>query len=54
MRHDPRHQVSLKQIEPLPLPPSLEQAFNEIEKPMVYFADATPETRATVPRTGDD
>ena len=38
----------LKRIEPLSLPPSLEAAFSEIEKPMVRYADA-PETRTHCP-----
>ena len=45
--------VKLAQINPVPLPESLERAFSEIEKPMVRYADA-PETRATAPRTADD
>jgi hypothetical protein len=44
----------LKKVIPLPLPPSLEAAFNEIEKPMAHYADSTPEARATAPRPAQD
>jgi hypothetical protein len=46
MRVDKRKTFSLKRVEPLPLPPSLEAAFMEIEKPMVRFADSETPTRA--------
>ncbi len=31
MRHNKRHSSSLKKVEPLPLPPSLEAAFEAVE-----------------------
>ena len=31
MRHDKRHNRSIKQVEPLPLPPSLVEAFEAVE-----------------------
>ena len=47
-------EIERLESKPAVIPPTLEQAFIEIEKPMIYFADATPETRATAPRMAQD
>ena len=43
----------LKRMEPLPVPESLERAFQAIERPAPRYADA-PETRAVARRMAQD
>jgi len=47
------HGDQLARLEQMPLPPSLEEAFMEIERPARQYADA-PETRAVARRKPQD
>ena len=55
MTRHARHQRQLERIEAKPavIPPSLERAFSEIERPALRYADTMP-ARAIVPRTAQD
>ncbi len=50
MQHNRKSRSRQKMIEPLPLLPSLEAAFSEIERAATKYADA-PEARANAFRT---
>lgn len=43
MSHHRKNRRRAKRVEPQPVPESLERAFEEIEKPVPRYLDATPD-----------